>query len=188
MKALLIDHDDSFTYNLRSWLNPIFQEIAVVNHRDFATTPSTQFDLIIISPGPKSPKDYPQTLQQIQKLDPAQKVLGICLGMQMLAHLENILVSPYTPPKHGKKSLLKIQDDTFIKFNGLKVARYHSLACDLLQSQKIFQVIAVSHDDSKPMWIQHSHKNWLGWQFHPESFLTENADLFLQEIKKWCAK
>ncbi|MGZ3691877.1 MAG: glutamine amidotransferase-related protein, partial [Pseudobdellovibrio sp.] len=58
MKALLIDHDDSFTFNLRNWLSPLFENIEVINHRDLLKQVSQEtYDLIISSPGPKSPAD-----------------------------------------------------------------------------------------------------------------------------------
>ncbi|MGZ3692579.1 MAG: glutamine amidotransferase-related protein, partial [Pseudobdellovibrio sp.] len=70
-------------------------------------------------------------------------------------------------------------------FDSLTVARYHSLACSIEQ-QNSFDIIAVANDDQKPMWLEHKNKKWLGWQFHPESFLTEKPDLLLQQVRNWC--
>ena len=186
MKALLIDHDDSFTFNLRNWLYPIFDHIEVVNHRDVTTTKFSDYDLLIISPGPKSPADYKHTIDLLECLNPNQKVLGICLGMQMMALTEKASITPYSPPKHGKKSSLKIINHSYMKFDELMVARYHSLACNFSVNQNKFEIIAISVEDQIPLWIKHTQKNWIGWQFHPESFLTENSNLLLNEIKNWC--
>jgi len=186
MKALLIDHDDSFTYNLRNWLRPAFS-VEVRNHRDLeANLPEKNFDLIVLSPGPKSPKDYPHIKTFIQNLNSAQRVFGVCLGMQILNECDGGSVLPYTPPLHGKKSKLVVTDAQYSAFNNIVVARYHSLQCHLSKNTK-FEVIAVSENDHLPMLLQHSEKPWTGFQFHPESFLTEKPELFLQYLKERCA-
>ena len=93
MKALLIDHDDSFTYNLQDWLRPIFAEVQVVNHREIekfseaiphTDKPNTGLihDLIVLSPGPKSPQDYPHVLEFIKTQK--RPIFGVCLGLQPL--------------------------------------------------------------------------------------------------------
>jgi anthranilate synthase/aminodeoxychorismate synthase-like glutamine amidotransferase len=190
MKALLIDHDDSFTYNLRDWLNPAFS-VEVRNHRDlevgnvkgFLTNLPTD-TLIVLSPGPKAPSDYNHIQNFIRQLSPHQKVFGVCLGMQMMVECEGGFITPYTPPLHGKKSKLKILQPQFLSFSGLTVARYHSLQCEIKSS--IFEILAVSDDDQKPLWVRHQKKNWAGFQFHPESFLTEMPEAFLGYLAGWC--
>ncbi len=190
MKAVLIDHDDSFTYNLRHWLKPLCSQIEVFNHLDFFKT-ATKIEagaLVVLSPGPKNPIDYPQTLDWLLSVPKHTPVFGVCLGLQMMAHTAQVLVKPYSPPLHGKKSKLKILSHELIELQGLEVARYHSLYCDFSGAQSAFEVLAVSADDGLPMWAQHKTKNWSGVQFHPESFLTEAADLHLAYLKKWLSK
>ncbi|MBY0452703.1 MAG: gamma-glutamyl-gamma-aminobutyrate hydrolase family protein, partial [Bdellovibrionaceae bacterium] len=172
-RVLLIDHDDSFTYNLRDWLRPAFAEVSVAHHSDEKILDKT-CDLIVLSPGPLSPKSYPHVLQQIKKLNPAQPVLGVCLGLQSLVEASGGTVSAYTPPLHGKTSALRMTKPSV--FENLLVARYHSLACQGFESE--FDVCAVSADDRRPMWLEHKEKKWIGFQFHPESFLTEKSFLY----------
>ncbi len=183
MKALLIDHDDSFTENLRHWLKPVFSQVKVVNHRLLSETKIDEalFDLVIFSPGPKGPKDYPQSLFFLQNLNPRTAVYGVCLGFQMMAICSDVNVSVYAPPKHGKTSLLKSQNPAF---QNLAVARYHSMRVNF-DAQKDFTLIAESQDDQIPMWGVHQHKKWMGVQFHPESFLTEKSELHLQALHEW---
>ena len=78
MKALLIDHDDSFTYNLRDWLKPAFEKIEVLNHRDLDVSLKLEADLIVLSPGPKHPKNYPHIHNLLKSLPAHQAVLGVC--------------------------------------------------------------------------------------------------------------
>ena len=188
MKALLIDHDDSFTYNLRDWLGPAFS-VDVRNHRDLEAGLSENnlnlYSVIVLSPGPKAPRDYPHVKKFIQGLASDRKVFGVCLGMQILCELDSGHVVTYTPPLHGKKSKIKTTDSAIEKFNGLSVARYHSLQCELAPNSG-FKILATTEGDNKPMWLQHRYKKQLAFQFHPESFLTEEPNLFLQYLNDWC--
>lgn len=176
LRALLIDHDDSFTSNIKAWLKKSF-EVTLISHRDLL--PADQhYDLLVISPGPKSPHDYPHTVQFLASLPPSQPVLGICLGMQIMNTCEGGTVQPYYPPVHGKTSRLV---SILSELNDAVVARYHSLACEVNQN---FQILANAND--LPMIIKHKNKNWLGYQFHPESFLTETPEVFLKQAIKLC--
>lgn len=176
MKALLIDHDDSFTYNLRRWLKPLCEEIVVINHLDLEKVPATQ--LVVLSPGPLHPENYPHVQKFLQSLPPQTFVYGVCLGMQIMVAGEGGTVESYAPPLHGKKSRLRSE----LSVNNLEVARYHSLKC---RPPAVFDVLAVSEDDGLPMWVRHKSKKWMGVQFHPESFLTERPAVHLQALREW---
>lgn len=185
MNALLIDHDDSFTFNLRQWLRPL-TEIRVTSHRDLHAKTESHFgvDLVVLSPGPKSPTDYPHTLQYIRQLPHNTAVFGVCLGLQMLVHSEGGKITPYSPPRHGKHSKLDTQHPGLSSLQGLSVARYHSLYCAEFAGEQ-FETLAVSADDHLPMWLKHRQHKWMGAQFHPESFLTQKPELHLQILQDW---
>ncbi len=182
MKILLIDHDDSFTYNLQHWLAPASSEIMTVNHRDLQK--NMHANLVVLSPGPKSPADYPHVLEFISNLSPRAAVYGVCLGLQMLVSLSGGKIAPYTPPLHGKKSKLEIKNKNYSSFQNSKVARYHSLYC-AEYNEKHFETIATSQEDQIPMWLKHREKKWMGVQFHPESFLTSQASIHLKALTDW---
>jgi anthranilate synthase/aminodeoxychorismate synthase-like glutamine amidotransferase len=177
-KALIVDHDDSFIWNIKFWLQPEF-ETTIINHKyvlDFEKL--NTYDLIILSPGPKHPADYPKSLAILNSKIKIP-ILGICLGHQMMTLTSNGVVSTYTPPLHGKKSKLCAAIE---KFNHLQVARYHSLRC--IPSDD-FNILATSQDDHSVMWVEHKNKKQMGLQFHPESFLTEKSDLYRSYILSW---
>lgn len=170
--ALIIDHDDSFIWNIKFWLEPEFS-VTLLNHSQLKHLSSiNDFDLIIMSPGPKSPLDYPESLKLIQEIK--TPILGICLGFQMLTLVHGGRVLPYTPPKHGKTSTLTS--------NRLQVGRYHSLKCEPSDD---FKIIALSADDHCVMWAEHRRLKQIGFQFHPESFLTENAGVYKKHLMDW---
>lgn len=189
MKALLIDHDDSFTQNLKHWLSPSFDDVHIINHLQISEVQSfssaeNHFDLVVLSPGPKSPKDYPHILHWLQMAETNFPIFGVCLGLQMMAQISGHSVSTYSPPKHGKTSNLKIYHPNFKSFEDLAVARYHSLRVDS-DIEKNFHLIAQAADDHSVMWLQHKTKKWQGVQFHPESFITEKPNLHLQALQQW---
>jgi anthranilate synthase/aminodeoxychorismate synthase-like glutamine amidotransferase len=186
MNALLIDHDDSFTQNLKHWLLQLFKEIVLINHTEIAELQKKQksYDLIVLSPGPKHPQDYLSTINFLKTLPNSQAVFGVCLGLQMMALACNEKVLPYSPPQHGKTSELSLLTTALSHFSNLKVARYHSLKVEL-QSALHFEILAHSQDDFHPMWLQHKKNKWMGVQFHPESFLTEKPELHLQALQRW---
>lgn len=173
--ALIIDHDDSFIWNIKFWLEPQFK-VSVVHHAQISSINVNDYQLIVLSPGPKSPQDYPESLKLLSHLQ--QPVLGICLGFQMMTVVSNGIVETYSPPKHGKTSLLKAH----APFDQLAVGRYHSLHC---KPGNDFKILATSQDDHCVMWSEHKTKKQLGFQFHPESFLTESADLYKKYILDW---
>jgi len=182
MKILLVDHDDSFTYNLQHWLTPLCANIQVVNHRDLQK--NLQANLIVLSPGPKNAIDYPHVLDFISQTSARTAVYGVCLGLQILVHASGGKVSPYTPPLHGKKSKLVILHKNYYSLNHTQVARYHSLYCTDY-NKELFDLLAVSDKDQIPMWLKHKQKKWMDVQFHPESFLTEQPELHLKMLIDW---
>ena len=188
MKALLIDHHDSFTFNLRHWLLAIATSVDIINHDTILNQTFTDFDFIVLSPGPKSPQDYPHILNWLKQKYFEKPIFGVCLGMQQMAICGGGTIEKYASPKHGKKSNLQIQfhDQTNLdELSGLQVARYHSLKCNGLTEFKTLAFIEEPDHSQVPMWIEHKNNKWMGWQFHPESFLTEKPNLFQQQLKTW---
>ena len=173
-KAIIIDHHDSFTWNIKNWLSQSF-DVQIIDCAEINAQTNLTADLIVLSPGPKSPTDYPETLRYLKTLPTNQCVLGICLGMQMMTVVSGDIVKPYSPPLHGKSSALSSQNE---KMNHLQVARYHSLMCEVSDSY----LTLAKTEKNIPMIIKHKQKNWMGYQFHPESFLTEKNTIYLDFI------
>ena len=177
-KAILVDHDDSFTQNLKWWLMQNFS-IEVLPYTLLENfVPATEVKLMVLSAGPKSPLDYSKTLNWLKK-NPTMPALGICLGFQLMTMAENGRVEKYAPVQHGKTSQLIFTNHTT---RGFHVARYHSLECFC---PAVFNIIACSGGDQKIMWAEHQSKPWLGWQFHPESFLTNDQGFLMTYLLKW---
>jgi anthranilate synthase component 2 len=86
---------------------------------------------------------------------------------------------------HGKQSTMTILENVPI-FEGLernfKGARYHSLSAkaDTIPDELI--VIAVDEKDDEVMAVKHRDYDIYGLQFHPESVLTPEGKLIVQNF------
>lgn len=194
MKILLIDHDDSFIYNIKAWLHQFPIQLTILNYHQIPDHfDYNSFDGIILSPGPKAPEDYPKSLSLLN--ESPLPIFGICLGFQMMITLHGGTISPYTPVLHGKTSDL-IWEEQFIKDDSLfdqkiidqKVARYHSLGIhkDTIMNLGDLKknILAYSPDLLAMIYFQ-QNKPRLGVQFHPESFLTDNGEWWAKHVTNW---
>ena len=85
---LLIDNYDSFTYNLYQFLAELGAELQVVRN-DMITVDEikarrSDFDRIVISPGPCTPAEAGICVPLIQQLAGEIPILGVCLGHQSI--------------------------------------------------------------------------------------------------------
>ena len=182
---LLIDNYDSFTYNLYQYMGTFTEDIKVVRN-DKITIQEIEGlnpDKIVISPGPKSPKDAGICLEVIKHFVGKKPILGICLGHQCIGEAFGATVSYAKKVFHGKQSVIE-HDGTSI-FTGIdspiKVARYHSLAILEETIPQCLQVIAKT-DDGEIMAIKHKEYQVIGLQFHPESIYTEHGKRLIENF------
>ena len=84
----IIDHQDSFTWNVVHQFSE-FDEVYCSNYFDINKKILDKCNTIVFSPGPGSPKDYPTSLKIYNKFKGAKKIIGICLGYQLILHSEN---------------------------------------------------------------------------------------------------
>ena len=129
---LLIDNYDSFTYNLYQYIGTFTKDI-IVKRNDKITIEEIRTmnpERIILSPGPKAPKDAGICMDVVKEFYKTIPILGICLGHQCIGEAFGGVVSYAKELYHGKQSLIA-HDGTGI-FQGIErpiqVARYHSLA------------------------------------------------------------
>jgi anthranilate synthase component 2 len=186
---VLIDNQDSFTYNLVDELRVMGVNLSVfrntVNtHKVMATLSHYKQQgptLLMLSPGPGAPSsagNMPAILEEVKGLYP---VLGICLGHQAIVESYQGKVARAPEVMHGKSSMMQHNYPKIFKQrpSPMAVARYHSLAA--VDVPECLQVIA--DIDGLPMAILHQNDKMLGFQFHPESVLTsQGSQLLLQAM------
>ena len=181
MNVLIVDNIDSFVYNIVQYVGILgAKPIVVQNNVDLGyiskIVKAHEIEHIIISPGPKTPRDAGVTNEVIKKFgNDDKKILGVCLGHQCIGYVFGARVRNARVLRHGKVSLVKHNGANVLKGlkNPLSVVRYHSLVIDDVNGS--LEVTARSLDDNEIMAIRHKDKNIFGVQFHPESILTEDG-------------
>lgn len=172
---VLIDNYDSFVFNIKTMLETVYKgEIKVLRNDacDIEYIKKLNPDFIILSPGPKHPKDSGICLD-IFKAKLEIPTLGICLGHQALAFCFDCEISRLKEPKHAITSSIDVLDEGLIFKNlpkSFEVMRYHSLY--MKEANENFTVLARS-EDGCIMAIKHKHLPYFGIQFHPESYFSE---------------
>ena len=208
MNVLIIDNYDSFTFNLYQYIGEILQTMdcdkavnVMVKRNNEITLADVQamnLDRIIISPGPGAPDDpayFGICAEVIEVMGKTTPLLGVCLGMQGIAHVFGGDVIRASVPMHGKVS--SIRHDGAGVYQGLpqeiEIMRYHSLMVKADTLPDCLAVTAVVANDAHAefsltesalageeiMGLQHKDYPIQGVQFHPESFATEGAKRLL---------
>lgn len=175
-KILVIDNFDSFTYNLVQQIQSIELCDLTVARNDVKKLPSKdEFDILVISPGPKTPKDAGISNRLISDFYNTKPILGVCLGMQCINEIFGGKTVHSPLPYHGKISKIKHDDSKIFKDvpQNFEAARYHSLIIGDISDE--LEVIAQT-EDKIPMAIKHKDYPVYGVQFHPESFMTQNGN------------
>jgi len=184
---LVIDNYDSFTYNLVQYLGELGADV-VVRRNDAVTVdeigemaPSA----IVLSPGPCTPKEAGVSVDTIRRWGSSIPILGVCLGHQAIGEAYGGEVVRADRVMHGKTSLIE-HDGTGV-FAGLpspmEVMRYHSLIVDRASLPESLEIVAVAKDDPNEVHaVKHREHPVYGVQFHPESVMTPQGKVLLQNF------
>lgn len=182
---LLIDNYDSFTFNLYQYIGIFADDIKVVRNDKITISEIEQLqpERIVLSPGPKSPKEAGICMDVVKTFYDKIPILGICLGHQCIGEALGGTVSYARQLFHGKQSL--IDHDGSSIFTGIdtpiKVARYHSLAVQSDDLPDCLRVLA-STADGEIMAMRHKDYPVVGLQFHPESIYTEHGKRMVENF------
>lgn len=182
---LLIDNYDSFTYNLYQYIGIFEDDIKVVRNDEITIDEIRQMNpqRIVLSPGPKNPKEAGICMDVVKEFYDKIPILGICLGHQCIGEALGGTVSYAKALFHGKQSTI-IHDGTSI-FSGIdspiKVARYHSLAVQRDTLPKELKVLAET-EDGEIMAMRHREYPVVGLQFHPESIYTQHGKRMIENF------
>jgi anthranilate synthase/aminodeoxychorismate synthase-like glutamine amidotransferase len=179
---LIIDNFDSFTYNLVQRLGEIDSALDIQVYRNNRITldeiESRQPSHLIISPGPCTPKEAGISVDCVRRFMGKLPILGVCLGHQSIGQATGGEIVRARELMHGKTDA--IHHDNQGLFDGLPnpfiATRYHSLVIRPGTVRDDFQVTAwacTREGEREIMAIRHRRFSVEGWQFHPESFLTE---------------
>jgi anthranilate synthase/aminodeoxychorismate synthase-like glutamine amidotransferase len=191
---LVIDNYDSFTYNLVQRLGEIDPSLDVQVYRndqiEIAEIGELKPDRIIISPGPCTPTEAGVSVPLIENYLGKIPILGVCLGHQSIGQALGGVIVRAPKLMHGKTDLIHHDDRGM--FAGLPnpfvATRYHSLVIDPATVPEALEVTAWVQPEGgtkQIMGVRHKTAPLEGWQFHPESFLTEPGPELLKRFLTW---
>jgi anthranilate synthase len=181
LRALLVDHNDSFVHTLANYLRQTGAQVTTLRSGfDESVFDDLKPNLVVLSPGPGSPSEF-QLSRTIQfALDRKLPVFGVCLGLQGLVEHFGGTLGVLGYPMHGKPSEIITEPSTL--FEGLPerfvAGRYHSLYAQPSTFPKELKAIAHT-EDGVVMAIEHRTLPIFAVQFHPESILSMRGDVGL---------
>ena len=183
---LLIDNYDSFSYNLVQMAGSIRPDIKVIRNDAMMVEEIRELgpDHIILSPGPGYPKDAGICETVVKELAGEIPIMGVCLGHQAICEAFGGRVSYAKELMHGKKKTIYTVGKSKI-FEGLgdsfQAARYHSLAAVRDELPDTLRVTAEA-EDGEIMAVEHTEYPIYGVQFHPESVMTPDGKVMVQNF------
>ncbi len=184
--VLLIDNYDSFSYNLVQMIGTIRPDIRVIRNDEMTVEEirKLQPSHLILSPGPCYPKDAGICEQAVTELAGAMPILGVCLGHQAICEAYGGRIMHARRLMHGKQDRIKI-DTGCPAFRGLDseldAARYHSL---IAERESLPDCLTITAEDKEGeiMAVRHKTYDLYGLQFHPESILTPQGKVILENF------
>ncbi|MEO5923317.1 MAG: aminodeoxychorismate/anthranilate synthase component II [Bryobacteraceae bacterium] len=175
-RVVVLDNYDSFTWNLVHALEAAGGSCKVYRSDCISLSEVEALDphAIVLSPGPFGPHQTGICPDVVKVLGDRIPILGVCLGMQVIATVAGATVKPSGHPVHGKASM--IHHDGRGVLAGLpeqfSAGRYHSLIVDPTTVPDSLEITSWS-EDGTIMGCRMRGKPVEGVLFHPESFLTD---------------
>ena len=179
----VIDHKDSFTHNVVHQLS-LFDDVECDNYNNVDKIKLNKAKVIVFSPGPGNPKNYPLTSKIYNQYKGKKKIIGICLGFQQILFCEGAKIIEQNKIYHGYQSKVKVNNKSkiFQKNKIFKIGRYHSLKLHEPFKSNNIDITMRCTKSNTPMAFEDNLNKVYGFQFHPDSFLTENGNFFIKKI------
>ena len=191
--VVVVDNYDSFTFNLVQRMGEIDSDIKirVVRNDEVSVEEIASYNpsRLLISPGPCTPNEAGTSVECVKYFMGKIPMLGVCLGHQSIGQAlgGDIIRAPEL--MHGKTD--SIFHDNKGLFAGIEnpftATRYHSLVIDPATLPHSLEVSAWTDTGGTRQIMGVRHKDYPveGWQFHPESFLTEPGIDLIRRFLTW---
>ncbi len=182
---LIIDNYDSFTYNLVQYLGAMGRKLQVYRNDQITLDEAQKLkpSHLVISPGPGSPAEARVSNDLIKFFADKIPILGVCLGHQCLAYVLGGEVNRAERVMHGKvSSIYHNGRELFLGLpNPFTATRYHSL---IVREENLPDCLEVTAHtaEGEIMGLKLKSRKVYGVQFHPESILTKEGKLILQNF------
>ena len=187
MHVVLIDHQDSFVYNLAQAVARLGPRVTTVRSSvGWNELQRLRPDAIVLSPGPGHPKDRRTmgvTPRVLRQMSPTIPTLGVCLGHQAIGAFFGATVERAPAPCHGETTAIRHLGRGLYQGlpNPFAAARYHSLVVSRRDLPPVLEETSWETGGIL-MGLRHHTLPIEGVQFHPESYLTRAGSRLLQNF------
>jgi anthranilate/para-aminobenzoate synthase component II len=188
MNALIVDFGDSFTYNILNELLELNVQCNVATISTLSIGYALKFDLVILGPGPGVISDYEKYFSLIKNIvhqaeSGSFKLLGICLGHQLVHNVYNRKVSRLNNPIHGQSVKVDFGEHKLLS----KSLRNKSFDVQLYNS---WTILTDTDSSTFPYELYNENNQLLAsfsenittYQFHPESIGTSCPKAFFKQV------
>ncbi len=181
-RALFIDNYDSFSDIIVYYLNEHFVVDIIKNNTDKSIDIITEYDSLILSPGPGDINDIGRIPEFFKKAYGNIPVLGICLGFQYICTLYGGRLKVHKKPQHGVLKRISVCNSQLIgKDISFDTVFYNSLYIDPYKIDSAF-IKGKQDDNDYPVVFEDIRNMVYGAQFHPEALKSEYRDLFFKNF------
>ncbi len=188
MKILIFDNYDSFTYNLVHVVEKIIHgKVDVFRNDKIELEKISNYDKIILSPGPGLPDESGLLLPLIKEYAASKSILGVCLGHQAIGEVFGGSLINLSTVYHGVATNIKVEPERTTSqndvFNNLpaeiEVGRYHPW---IVSKENFPEELEITAEDENGYIMALRHKTFdvQGVQFHPESVLTPLGEMMMR--------
>ncbi len=174
-RLLIVDNNDSFTFNILESLRSITgNKPDVKNSRSLNYKTAAKYKAIIFSPGPGLPGDFPVMSEILSEYGGKIPILGICLGHQAICcHFDYSLYN-LDQVVHGQSKKITVVSESKLFRNipgSFEAGLYHSWSA---RNEKVNYELKITglSEDGQIMAVENNDEMIFGVQFHPESHIT----------------
>ncbi|TWU38424.1 anthranilate synthase component II [Novipirellula artificiosorum] len=191
--VIVVDNYDSFTYNLVQRLGEIDAsvDVRVFRNDELSVDALEALDpsRVLISPGPCTPTEAGVSVECVKRFAGRVPLLGVCLGHQSIGQALGGKIIRAPELMHGKTDAIVHDNQGLFEDlpNPFVATRYHSLVIEpeSLPAELMVSAWTDTGGTRQIMGVRHREFPLEGWQFHPESFLTEPGIELLTRFLNW---
>lgn len=185
LHVLLIDNHDSFVHNLYQYLaKNEGVTVHLVKNDDLPKVDPDNYDACVISPGPGLPQETAHLIPFIQTNYKRIPMLGICLGHQAIGIAFGGTLRQLDSVRHGF-SVEVNHESKYTIFNNIPrtftAGLYHSWFLNVEDLPNSLSCLA-KDNTYNIMAIRHKNLPVYGFQFHPESYITDYGQVMIDNF------
>ena len=144
---------------------------------------------ILVSPGPCTPTEAGISVDCVKHFAGRVPLLGVCLGHQSIGQAFGATIVRAPELMHGKTDNISHDNQGLFAdiANPFIATRYHSLVIKptTLPEELTVSAWTDTGGERQIMGVRHRDFALEGWQFHPESFLTQPGIELLRRFLGW---